>query len=72
MATIQIDAERCQKCGTCVQICPNIFTQDAARTVPYLLDTSHCIEPEFGIRKGGGIKLERITYLDQPLLPCLV
>lgn len=44
MATIQIDAERCQKCGTCVQICPNIFTQDAARTVPYLLDTSHCSE----------------------------
>ena len=44
MATIQIDAECCQKCGTCVQICPNIFTQDAARTIPYLLDTSHCSE----------------------------
>lgn len=44
MATIQIDAERCQKCGTCVQICPNIFAQDAKRTLPHLLDTAHCIE----------------------------
>lgn len=44
MATIQIDAERCRKCGTCVQICPKIFAQDAEGTLPHLLDTARCIE----------------------------
>lgn len=44
MATIQIDTERCQKCGKCVQICPTIFAQGEKGTVPHLLDTTHCIE----------------------------
>ncbi len=44
MATIQIDAERCQKCGKCVQICPTIFAQDAKGAIPHLLDTTQCIE----------------------------
>ena len=44
MATIQIDAERCRKCGTCVQICPTLFEQDAHGTLPYLLDTTRCNE----------------------------
>lgn len=44
MTTIQIDAERCQKCGKCVQICPTIFAQDAKGTIPHLLDTTRCTE----------------------------
>ncbi|KAI9129677.1 nitroreductase family protein [Acaryochloris sp. CCMEE 5410] len=44
MATIQIDAERCQKCGKCVQICPTIFAQHTKGAIPHLLDTTRCIE----------------------------
>jgi nitroreductase/NAD-dependent dihydropyrimidine dehydrogenase PreA subunit len=44
MATIQIDAERCRQCGTCVQICPTLFEQDAQGTVPHVLDTARCTE----------------------------
>ena len=44
MATLQIDAERCKKCGKCVQICPKIFAQDIKGTVPHLQDTARCIE----------------------------
>jgi len=44
MATIQIDAERCRKCGTCVQICPALFEQDAKGTIPRVLDTARCTE----------------------------
>ncbi|MEL6249135.1 MAG: 4Fe-4S binding protein [Cyanobacteria bacterium J06648_16] len=42
MATIQIDVERCRKCGTCVQICPALFEQDAKGAVPRVLDTARC------------------------------
>ncbi len=45
MSTIQIEAERCKKCGTCVQICPTeLFEQDAKGSVPKVLDTAHCID----------------------------
>jgi nitroreductase/Pyruvate/2-oxoacid:ferredoxin oxidoreductase delta subunit len=44
MATIQIDAERCRKCGKCVQVCPTLFEQDAKGTIPRLLDTTRCNE----------------------------
>jgi nitroreductase/NAD-dependent dihydropyrimidine dehydrogenase PreA subunit len=44
MATIQIDAERCRQCGTCVQVCPTLFEQDTKGTVPHVLDTARCTE----------------------------
>lgn len=45
MSTIQIEAERCKKCGTCVQICPaDLFKQEEKGTVPKIMDTADCLD----------------------------
>jgi nitroreductase/NAD-dependent dihydropyrimidine dehydrogenase PreA subunit len=45
MSSIQIDAEQCKKCGTCVQICPaDLFVQEAKGTVPKIIDTANCLD----------------------------
>lgn len=41
MSTLQIDAERCKKCGNCVPVCPErLFLQDAKGTVPKIIDAA--------------------------------
>ena len=43
MAKIRIQAELCQKCGLCVEICPEgLFQRKAPRTVPRIPRQSAC------------------------------
>ncbi len=44
MPRIRIDKKLCQKCGSCVEICPEgIIIQDGADTVPRIPRTRGCI-----------------------------